>query len=98
MVAAIKIGRIFGIPIYLHLTFLLILPLFVYVFSSPSQETEVLGLLARGLTNKDIAQSLMLSVRTVEAHLRSIFGKLAVGSRTEAALWAVRHGYGEDAT
>ena len=63
-----------------------------------ARETEVLGLLARGLTNKDIAQSLMLSVRTVEAHLRSIFGKLAVGSRTEAALWAVRHGYGEDAT
>lgn len=60
------------------------------------RETEVLRLLARGLTNKDIAQTLMLSVRTVEAHLRNVYGKLGVRSRTEAALWAVGHGYGED--
>jgi len=58
------------------------------------RETEVLQLLARGLTNKDVAQSLMVSVRTVEAHLRSIYSKLGVRSRTEAALWAIRHGYG----
>lgn len=58
------------------------------------RESEVLILLARGHTNKDIAQELILSVRTVEAHLRNIFAKLDVGSRTEAALWAVRHGYG----
>jgi Zn-dependent protease len=43
MSASIKIGRILGIPIYLHLTFLLILPLFVLVFSS-SQETEAFGI------------------------------------------------------
>lgn len=58
------------------------------------RETEVLHLLAQGFTNKDIAQTLILSVRTVEAHLRHIFGKLNVTSRTEAALWATRHGYG----
>lgn len=58
------------------------------------RETEVLGLLAQGFTNKDIAQALILSVRTVEAHLRSIFAKLGVSSRTEAALWAVQHGHG----
>lgn len=58
------------------------------------RETEVLHLLAQGLTNKDIAQTLILSVRTVEAHLRNIFGKLGVRSRTEAALWAAKHGYG----
>lgn len=57
------------------------------------REVEVLGLLAQGLTNKDIAQSLFLSVRTVEAHLRSIYSKLSVTSRTEAALWAIRNGY-----
>ncbi len=57
------------------------------------RETEVLHLLAEGMTNKDIAQTLILSVRTVEAHLRSIYGKLGVSSRTEAALWAVKHGY-----
>ena len=48
------------------------------------RETEVLNRLAQGLTNKDIAQTLILSVRTVEAHLRSIFAKLGVRSRTEA--------------
>jgi len=58
------------------------------------RESEVLTLLAQGHTNKDIAQALFLSVRTVEAHLRSIFAKLAVNSRTEAVLWAVQHGYG----
>lgn len=60
------------------------------------RELEVLRLLARGLTNKDIAQTLIVSVRTVEAHLRSIFAKLEVRSRTEAALWAVQHGYGAE--
>lgn len=56
------------------------------------REVEVLGHLANGETNKDIAQRLMISVRTVEAHLRNIYGKLNVDSRTEAALWAVRIG------
>ncbi|HEX9923258.1 MAG TPA: response regulator transcription factor [Anaerolineae bacterium] len=60
------------------------------------REIEVLRLLAQGLTNKDMAQTLILSVRTVEAHLRNIFGKLGVSSRTEAALWATRHGYGPE--
>jgi DNA-binding NarL/FixJ family response regulator len=60
------------------------------------REVEVLRLLAQGMTNKDIAQTLILSVRTIEAHLRNIFGKLGVRSRTEAALWAVEHGYGPD--
>lgn len=58
------------------------------------REAEVLQLLAQGMTNKDIAQTLILSVRTVEAHLRNIFGKLGVRSRTEAALWATKNGYG----
>jgi DNA-binding NarL/FixJ family response regulator len=56
------------------------------------RERDVLTLLAQGLTNKDIAQSMFLSVRTVEAHLRNVYGKLNVTSRTEAVLWAVQHG------
>ncbi len=60
------------------------------------REIDVLRLLAHGLTNKDIAQTLILSVRTVEAHLRTIYGKLGMRSRTEAALWAVKHGYGPE--
>jgi DNA-binding NarL/FixJ family response regulator len=57
------------------------------------RERDVIALLAQGLTNKDIAQSLFLSVRTIEAHLRNIYGKLDVSSRTEAVLWAVQHGF-----
>jgi DNA-binding NarL/FixJ family response regulator len=57
------------------------------------REMEIVRLLAQGLTNKDIAQTLILSVRTVEAHMRSIFAKLGVHSRTEAALWAIKNGY-----
>jgi len=62
-------------------------------WQQPSQrETEVLVLVARGATNKEIATSMSLSVRTVEAHLRNIFAKLLVGSRTEAVVFAVKAG------
>lgn len=57
------------------------------------REREVLILLAQGLSNKEIAQRLYLSVRTVEGHLANIYGKLGVHSRTEAALYAVRQGW-----
>lgn len=43
MAAALRIGRIFGIPIYLHLTFLVIVPLFVYLFSAPPNQATLLG-------------------------------------------------------
>src|SRR5581483_2584681 len=62
------------------------------------RETHILSLLGQGLTNKDIAQTLIISVRTVEAHLRSIYDKLGVRSRTEAALWAAKYGYTEQPT
>ena len=55
------------------------------------REREVLQLVAQGLSNKDIAQKLYLSVRTVEGHLANIYGKLQVKSRTEAALWAMQN-------
>lgn len=61
--------------------------------SLTERERDVLSLLAQGMTNKDIAQSLFLSVRTIEAHLRNIYSKLDVGNRTEAVLWAVQHGF-----
>ncbi|NMM25238.1 MAG: response regulator transcription factor [Phycicoccus sp.] len=56
------------------------------------RESEVLALVARGAANKEIARSMGLSVRTIEAHLRSIFAKLLVGSRTEAVVVAVKAG------
>jgi DNA-binding NarL/FixJ family response regulator len=56
------------------------------------RELEVLALAAKGLRNKAIADSLYISVRTVEGHLNSIFTKLGVSSRLEAVLYAVsRH-------
>ncbi|MBI3977886.1 MAG: response regulator transcription factor [Chloroflexi bacterium] len=55
-------------------------------------EARVLRLLADGLDNERIAAALTLSVNTVKTHVRHIFEKLNVSDRTQAALWAVRHG------
>lgn len=57
-----------------------------------AREVEVLRLVASGLTNPQIAQQLVLSVRTVEAHLRSIFAKLNVSTRAAATRVAVELG------
>ena len=54
------------------------------------REAELLDLLARGLTNKAIAQSLSLSENTVKYHLKNILQKLNVHNRTEAAAYAIR--------
>ena len=63
--------------------------------SSPltEREREVLGLAARGAGNKLIAHELQVSVRTVHAHMRHIFTKLDVASRTEAVMLAARQGW-----
>lgn len=61
--------------------------------SLSDREMDIIRLLATGATNKRIAQSLYISVRTVEGHLASIYGKLGVNTRTEAALIAVRKGW-----
>ncbi|HWQ28366.1 MAG TPA: response regulator transcription factor [Dehalococcoidia bacterium] len=57
------------------------------------REHEVLRLAARGLSNKEIARTLGLSPRTVQAHLNHIFVKLDVASRTEAVICGLRHGW-----
>ena len=57
------------------------------------RELEVLMLAAKGMSNKDIAEKLYLSVRTVQGHLARIFDKLAVGSRTEAILRGLKEGW-----
>jgi len=59
------------------------------------REMEVLKLAAMGKSNKEIAEELVLSVRTVEAHLGNIFNKLGVGSRTEAIIHALKRGWVE---
>ncbi len=57
------------------------------------REMEILRLVGKGLTNKDIGQQLYISDRTVQAHLSNIFSKLGVNSRTEAVMYAVRRGW-----
>ena len=57
------------------------------------REVDIIKLAARGMTNKEIADELHLSRRTVEGNLRSIFNKLGVGSRTEAVLYGIRKGW-----
>jgi DNA-binding CsgD family transcriptional regulator len=56
------------------------------------REVEVLRLLADGLTNREIADKLFVSLRTVATHVDHILGKLEVRSRTAAVAYAVRHG------
>ncbi len=56
------------------------------------RELEVLRLAAKGISNKDIAEQLFLSPRTVQVHLGNIFSKLGVASRTEAVLYGLKRG------
>jgi len=56
------------------------------------REREVLGCVVEGLPNKLIARRLSISEKTVKAHLTSVFRRIGVTDRTQAALWAERHG------
>jgi DNA-binding NarL/FixJ family response regulator len=57
-----------------------------------ARELEVLRLVGAGKTNKEIAAGLVISERTARTHVSNILRKLGLGSRTQAALWAVREG------
>jgi NarL family two-component system response regulator LiaR len=56
------------------------------------REAEVLVLVARGLSNQDIADKLVISERTVRTHVSNILGKLHLANRTQAALYALKEG------
>jgi len=58
-----------------------------------TRELEILKLTARGMSNKDIAQTLGIKLRTVKGHLADIFSKLRVASRTEAVIAGLRTGF-----
>ena len=57
-----------------------------------ARETEVLRLLASGRTNREIADELVLSVRTVERHIGNVYGKIAARGRVDATAFALTRG------
>ncbi|HEY9618723.1 MAG TPA: response regulator transcription factor [Crinalium sp.] len=57
-----------------------------------NRELEVLKLMVEGYRNSEIAKTLYLSPGTVKTHVRNILGKLGVEHRTQAAVFALRHG------
>ncbi len=57
------------------------------------RELGVLRLAARGMSNREIALELTISVRTVQTHLSNVFNKIGVGSRTEAVVYGLRKGW-----
>ncbi len=63
-------------------------------YSLTQREHDILALLSEGRANRDIAQQLFLSEKTVKAHLAAIFRKLGVTNRTQAAMMAVQMGVG----
>jgi DNA-binding NarL/FixJ family response regulator len=58
------------------------------------QEKLVLTLLSMGCNTQDITEQLVVSRNTLKSHLRNIYRKINVTDRTQAAIWAIRHGYG----
>lgn len=56
------------------------------------RESQVLAQIALGLSNKEIAEVLAISVETVKEHVQNLLRKLAVNDRTQAAVWAIRQG------
>lgn len=59
------------------------------------REMEVLKLIAEGMYNKEIAEKLMISEKTVKNHVSNIFRKINVSDRTQAAVYAIKNGYVE---
>jgi DNA-binding NarL/FixJ family response regulator len=58
-----------------------------------SRELEVAGLVGRGLTNRQIAEALVIAPSTAERHLANIMNKLVMTTRTQVGVWASEHGY-----
>jgi non-specific serine/threonine protein kinase len=61
------------------------------------RESEVATLVAQGMTNRQIAETMLLTRRTVSTHLEHIFAKLSVQTRAEVAVWITHHADGHSA-
>jgi len=60
------------------------------------RESEVLALITQGMSNAEIAELTFLSPNTVKSYIRTVYRKIGVGSRTQAVLWGVAHGFSPD--
>jgi len=60
------------------------------------RESEILALITQGMSNADVARLTYLSPNTVKSYIRTIYRKIRVGSRTQAVLWGVDHGFTPD--
>ena len=60
------------------------------------RESEILALITQGMSNADVARLTYLSPNTVKSYIRSIYRKISAGSRTQAVLWGVDHGFTPD--
>jgi DNA-binding NarL/FixJ family response regulator len=60
------------------------------------RESEILALITQGKSNAEVAALTYLSPNTVKSYIRTIYRKIAVGSRTQAVLWGVKHGFTPD--
>jgi DNA-binding NarL/FixJ family response regulator len=60
------------------------------------REAEILALITQGKSNADVARLTYLSPNTVKSYIRTIYRKIGVGSRTQAVLWGVTHGFTPD--
>ena len=65
------------------------------LFGLTDREATILGLIAAGLSNHEIAGRLYLSVNSVKTYVRTAYRKIGVTSRSEAVMWAVRHNLAE---
>lgn len=57
------------------------------------RESEILSLICRGLTNEEICDLAHLSINTVKSYVRTLYRKIDAGSRTQALLWGIEHGF-----
>jgi NarL family two-component system response regulator LiaR len=62
-------------------------------FALSPREAEVLALIARGLSNQEIADALYLSVNSVKTYVRTAYRKIGAQRRPQAVLWAIEHGF-----
>lgn len=63
-----------------------------------ARESEVLALICQGLSNQDITERAFIGINTVKTHIRTLYRKIGVDSRSRAVLWGVDHGFAPDRT